>query len=101
QPGKTYLDLGCGDGVASLAIIQQGGIVTGCDPFLAKEYKKNTGRNCLTLSFEEISQGKLQEPFDSVVCSYSLHLLPESFLPNFLYQLSLITKELIILTPHK
>lgn len=100
-PEKTYLDLGCGNGVASLAIIAHGGLVTGCDPYLSQVYQQNTSRECLTLSFEDIAQGKLTQQFDSVVCSYSLHLLPSSFLPQFLYQLSLITKELIILTPHK
>jgi hypothetical protein len=101
KPRQTYLDLGGGDGLASQVIIQQGGLVTGCDPFLAKLYHQKTGQNCLTLSFEDIAQGKLTTHFDSVVCSYSLHLLSSSFLPQFLYQISQLTKELIILTPHK
>ena len=43
--------------------------------------------------------GKMKEEFDLIICSFALHLAPESMLPNILYNLN--TKHLLILSPHK
>ena len=47
-------------------------------------------------------QGALQNRrYDTIICSYAMHLCEESMLNNLLYQLSLIANTLIIITPHK
>jgi hypothetical protein len=38
--------------------------------------------------------------FDTIVCSYALHLAEESILPDLFWNLSLISKFLIIISPN-
>ena len=47
------------------------------------------------------ANGKLEEKFDVIFCSFALHLAEDSLLPNILYNLSQISNNLVILTPHK
>ena len=99
---KSYLDLGCGSGVVSSALLEKNCVeIVGCDPFLSDVYQKRLNLPCLTYTFEDIAQGKVLKQFDTLICCYAMHLVPESYLPNLLYQLSLISSELIILSPHK
>lgn len=102
------LDLSCGNGSASLAIKKSLSSqdydysIIGCDPFLYEQYKTRTGNPCLKFSFDDIINGTLQSyQFDSIICSFALHLCEKSKLNTLLYQLSRISDELIILTPHK
>lgn len=102
DPTLSYLDLGCGSGVVSEALLESGcSQITGCDPFLSAVYTNKLNLPCLDYSFEEIASGKLTTSFDVIICSYAMHLVPESYLPSLLYQLSTICQKLIILTPHK
>lgn len=102
EPNLTYLDLGAGDGIVSQALIEAGCLnVEGCEPYLFDLYKKRTNKNCLKLTFEDISKGLLTKKYDVIICSYAMHLLDESFLPNLLYYLSQSANQLIILSPHK
>jgi predicted nicotinamide N-methyase len=99
---KKYLDLSSGDGVVSKFLVCQGITqVRGCDPYLHSSYEKNLKLRCYPYSFTDILNGKLKEKFDVIICSYALHLLPESYLPNFLYKLTEVGNRLIILSPHK
>jgi len=94
------LDLSCGDGAASLAISDCK--VIGCDPYLYEQYELRTGNPCLRFSFDDIINGALQDmKFNSIICSFALHLCEKSKLNTLLYQLSRISNELIIITPHK
>lgn len=45
--------------------------------------------------------GKLKEEFDTVICSFALHLCEESMLPMLLWKLKEITSTLIVISPHK
>lgn len=102
NPNLSYLDLACGTGIVSLTLKENGVTdIFGIDPFLFDQYTQKTGLPCTNETFEEIANKGLSGSFDVVIISYALHLLPESFLPQFLYQLSLKTKQLVILTPHK
>lgn len=98
----NILDMCCGSGEVTLAIENKNTSIIGSDKYMYKQYSKNTNNPCLIVSFKDILQGKLNGyKFDSIICSFALHLCELSMLPMVLYQLSLITPELIILTPHK
>lgn len=101
--GKSILDLCCGSGEVTQAL--RGTSVVdfkGCDPYTYELYEKNTGFECLKYSFKDIIQGVLSsEHFDSIICSFALHLCEVSMLDTVLYQLSCISDILVILTPHK
>lgn len=75
--------------------------IIGSDPFTNNLYRKSTNKECLNLSFKDLAQGKLKESFDLVICSFAMHLAEKSLLPNILYNLSIKSKRMIILTPHK
>ena len=102
EPNLRYLDLAAGDGIVSQTLLELGCTqIEGCEPFLTDTYIKKTKLNCLNYSFEDIAKGKMQKQFDVIICSYAMHLVNISYLPNLLYQLSLNSEKLIILTPHK
>lgn len=102
KPELSYLDLGAGNGIVSQALKDKNCLsVTGCEPYLTDCFIKNTGFKCLTHSFEDIAQKGLKEKFDVIICSYAMHLVPESYLPNLLFQLKQVADQLVILTPHK
>ena len=99
---SNVLDLMCGDGAVTKTLINLGvEDVEGVDGYLCDLYMKKTGNPCRTISFDNIIEGELDGNYSLVICSYSLHLLEPSKLPVFLYQLGNITKELLILSPHK
>lgn len=101
-PG-SILDLACGSGEATLALRAAGAAdVVGADPFTGDAYKARTGSDALRLRFEDICDGALVEHrFSLVVCSFAMHLLPESRLPVLLPMLAQAAPRLWILTPHK
>jgi hypothetical protein len=102
DPNLRYLDLASGDGIISQTLIDLGCCrIEGCEPYLNEAYINKTKLNCLNYSFEDIANGKLKKTYDVIICSYAMHLVSISYLPNLLYQLSLISEKLIILTPHK
>lgn len=103
--GNSILDLCCGSGEITniLESIEPHSFnIEGLDPYTAPAYKKNTGKDCLVYNFKDIVQGALQNRrYDTIICSYAMHLCEESMLNNLLYQLGLIADTLIIITPHK
>lgn len=100
--GNNILDLCCGGGEITNILKDNNFNIEGLDPYTAPAYKKNTGKECLIYDFKDIVQGALQNRrYNTIICSYAMHLCEESMLNNLLYQLSLIANTLIIITPHK
>jgi hypothetical protein len=100
---RHVLDLACGSGEATLALWEAGaGRVEGVDPYTAEAYQARTGQAAESLTFEAIAAGALEgRGYSLIVCSYALHLLEESRLPQLAYQLSRAATALLVLTPHK
>jgi SAM-dependent methyltransferase len=102
-PLGRVLDLACGSGEATLALQELGaGQIDGIDPYTYAAYAARTGRPAERHSFEQIAAGALAgRHYDTIVCSYALHLVEPSRLPALALQLSLIAAHLVVLTPHK
>ena len=100
---SRVLDLACGSGEATLALREAGAAqVDGVDPYTAAAYAERTGQPAETLTFEAIAAGALDgRQYRLIVCSYALHLLELSRLPQLVYQLSRVAPALLVLTPHK
>ena len=103
----------------------------GCDPFTNALFEKNTGKKCLELSFEDIIRGSLARysltryslfvdssdtritnnestsnestnpEYTSIISSFAMHLCPEKQLFPLVAQLFRLTKNIVIITPHK
>lgn len=96
----NVLDLCCGSGEVTTYLQEYD--VTGLDPYTAVAYKARTGKEALPYSFKDIVLGKLDGMyFDTIICSFAMHLCEESMLPQLLWKLGEISNRLIILTPHK
>jgi hypothetical protein len=91
------LDLCAGGGEITSVL----GCTEGCDPYTHELYRKNTGNNCYEYSFDDIMHGKLTKKYDTIICSYALHLAEPSKLPQIIYQLSCICKTFLLITPNK
>lgn len=102
-PLGRVLDLACGSGEATLALQELGaGTIAGIDPYTYAAYAQRTGRAAERLSFEQIAAGALSgRRYDTIVCSFALHLVAASRLPALAIQLSLAGAHLLIVTPHK
>lgn len=104
QPELTrVLDLACGSGEATLALRALGaGHIDGVDPYTGPAYHARTGQPAEPLTFEAIAAGALAgRAYRLIVCSYALHLLQPSRLPQLAFMLSQLAPALLILTPHK
>ena len=104
--GTDILDLCCGGGEVTNILKEYEEIrkynIEGLDPYTAPAYKKNTGKDCLIYDFKDIVQGALEnKKYHTIISSFAMHLCDESMLNSLLYQLSLITNTLVIITPHK
>ena len=99
--GKRVLDLACGSGEVTSALLNFDHEIIGLDPYTADLYNEKTSNKVLRLSFKDIILGKLNQKFDTIVCSFALHLCDISMLPNLLWRLSEISNILIVITPHK
>jgi len=98
----SFLDLGCGNGEVSTFLSKVGfEDFRACDPHFDEIYKNNTGHECDKLSFQDISKNGLDMKFDTIICSYALHLCPASYMNNLLYNLSISCKHLIVISPSK
>ncbi|MDY0270833.1 class I SAM-dependent methyltransferase [Trichloromonas sp.] len=99
---SNVLDLGSGIGEVTQILKDLGySNIVGCDPYLYNEYVDNTGLYCFKYSFSDIQKGSLDnKEFDTVIASYSLHLCDTSILPEILWRLSMISKNLVILSPN-
>ena len=59
---NKVLDLACGTGeITNILKLNNINNVIGLDPYLYKEYIKNTNNKCLTYSFKDIQQGILNK----------------------------------------
>ena len=102
--GTNVLDLCCGGGEVTSILATHGKNynIDGLDPYTAGAYKKNTGKTCIPYTFKDIVQGKLNgKKYDTIICSFAMHLCELSMLNMLLYQLTNVSDTLIILTPHK
>lgn len=99
----SVLDLCCGSGEVSLALSQLGyPLPQGCDPYTQDAYLERTGTSCLEFTFEEIAKGALLSyRYETIICSFALHLCPQSLLYQTVYALFQSAPHLVILSPHK
>jgi hypothetical protein len=99
----NFLDLSCGDGLVSDYLSGLGfNNFSATDPYFCDIWnKKFNDKKCYSLSFEDISKNGLPERFDTIICSYALHLCEKSHLNNLLYQLSLSCDKLVVISPSK
>lgn len=96
------LDLACGAGEVTLSLVDRARRIDGIDPFTGDAYTRATGLPCEPLTFEQIAGGALRDRrYSLVVCSFAMHLCPESMLPALGTGLAQIAPRLLILTPHK
>jgi 2-polyprenyl-3-methyl-5-hydroxy-6-metoxy-1,4-benzoquinol methylase len=96
------LDLSCGTGLITDILMKKGITdIIGCDPYLNKEYTENTTKESIDLSFNDIQHGKLfGKRYDSIVCSYAMHLIEPSRLNQVLWNLCLVSNYLVLLSPN-
>jgi hypothetical protein len=97
------LDLAAGSGEVTLALRDLGAArIEAIDPFTADAYRGRTGAACEALDFAAVAAGALAgRHYSLVVCSFALHLCETSRLPGVAQQLSLVSPNLLIITPHK
>jgi hypothetical protein len=97
------LDLACGSGEVTLTLRELGcAVIDGIDPYTHQAYIERTGQAAEPITFEQIAAGALVgRSYDTIVCSFALHLVALSRLPALAAQLSLIGTTLLVLTPHK
>lgn len=101
--GNNILDLCCGSGEITTILEEKGNYnIEGIDPYTCKLYENNTNKKCYQYSFKDIVNGFLDnKKYDTIICSFAMHLCDISMLDTLLYQLSRICKKLIIITPNK
>ena len=97
------LDLAAGLGEVTGILLKLGyNNIDAVDAYSCKYYEDETNRKCSTISFDDIINGALDnEHYTIIVCSFALHLLETSKLSIFLYKISQISDQLLILSPHK
>jgi len=97
------LDLACGTGEVTNSLIKLGyNNIDAVDAYSCKYYENETNKKCDIISFDDIIHGALDnKKYTTIICSFALHLLETSKLPIFLYKLSQISNQLLILSPHK
>jgi len=100
---SNCLDLACGTGEITKILLKLGyENIDACDAYSSEYYEKNVNRKCKVLSFDDIIHGKMDDmQYSIIICSFALHLLETSKLAIFLYKLSQISDQLLILSPHK
>ena len=94
------MDLCCGSGEISSILLKEHEVI-GIDPYTTIAYFNRIGKNPLCFDFKDITQGKLNEKVDTIICSFALHLCPKSLLSTLLWNLSTMAKTLIVLSPNK
>jgi len=100
---NKVLDLAAGDGAITKQLIKIGLTnIDAVDPYSYKFYNTETNKKCSPISFDDIIQGSLDNKhYTTTICSFALHLLEPSKLPTFLYKMTQISDQLLILSPHK
>lgn len=71
----NFLDLAAGNGEVT-SYLETKNITNGvgCDPYLSESYERNTGKECIIDSFENISNNGLNNFYQTIICSYALQL---------------------------
>lgn len=100
---NSILDLCCGDGLVTKHLSNQYKHLTfmGIDPYLNQRYENEAGFPCLDWDFLKLSKEIIPKQFDVIVCSFALHLCPNTMLSQVLFNLSQVSNNLIIISPHK
>ncbi|MFY0656274.1 MAG: class I SAM-dependent methyltransferase [Neptunomonas phycophila] len=99
---KSILDLCCGGGeVTKFLTDRKITDVEGCDPFTHDVYVENTNLPCHKFDFKHLATKGLDKQYDVIICSFAMHLCPDSMLHNVLYNLSVSCDTLLIITPNK
>ena len=100
---SRVLDLAAGSGEVTLALRELGAEkIDGIDPYTHQAYCDRTGQPASKETFETIADGALSDRrYSLIACSFALHLVDLSRLPQLAYQLSLIAPQLLVITPHK
>lgn len=102
RPPGRVLDLACGSGEATLALVELGWSVHGIDPYTGKIYRERTRLQPESVTFEQVAAGWISERrYDLIVCSYAMHLVDKSRLPILCFRLSEISPLLMVVSPHK
>lgn len=97
-----FLDLGCGNGIVSEYLLNKSyNNFKGCDPYFKDIYENKFHKDCFDKSFEDISKKGLDDKFDTIICSYALHLCEPTYFNNLLYQLSNSCKKFTVISPSK
>lgn len=98
----SILDLCCGTGQVTTFLKSKGfRDITGIDPYTNIEYQKRTNCRAYNFDFKYIAQKGLPRKYDTIICSFALHLCPESLLPQVLWSLSQSCETLILISPNK
>lgn len=100
---SNVLDLAAGTGEVTNILNGLGyDNIEGLDLYLCDEYENNTGNKCMKMSFGDVQRGQLKnKKYSTIICSYALHLADKSILHGLLWELSLISEYLVILSPTK
>lgn len=99
---SKVLDLCCGNGLVTNYLKSIGfKNIYGIDPYFSEIYQQKTKEVCYKKNFKEIVLSNDLEECDIIICSFALHLCEKSLLPQLLFKLSQIGKELVVITPHK
>lgn len=102
DPNLPVLDLCSGSGEVTRYLQRFGyNNIIGCDPYTFDNYTNRTGCECLNYDFKHIATIGIPVKVDWMVCSFAMHLCNQSLLPMVLYQLSLCTNILLVITPTK
>lgn len=84
--GGRILDLSCGSGEVTAALVAAGvdvDRIDACDPFTGEAYLRRVGRAAETWSFEDIARGEVSDRrWRVVVCSFAMHLCERAYLPT-------------------
>lgn len=99
----AMLDLACGSGEVT-SYLQGHGFtaISGIDPYTGPAFHARTGLVAEPLSFSDIADGRLAgRRYDTIFCSFALHLAEPSRLPVVCMRLAETAAHLVILTPHK
>ncbi len=96
------LDFGCGGGEVALVLETLDCRNTiGCDPYTYKLFERKTGNKCFRFSFDNVIRKGIMGSYSSIISSFAMHLCPEELLFPLTAQLFLVSKQIVIITPHK
>ncbi len=99
---SKVLDFSAGGGEVTQVLTALGCTnIEGSDPFTADLYTRNTGKNCLPLSFEDVIKKGISDKYSVIISSFALHLCPPKDLYPLMWQLFQAAPSVVVLTPHK